>query len=131
MKKIDFTHKELSPHILILLSEFALMSGLSDLQDRSIKYSGRSKGGTTKFDELIDQTQPVLNQIRSITAFMDYCYQTSSSVRENELIADKNLIVDITRILMNIDDKEIVKKVKELGTLAQKKWNEKIKKEKK
>jgi len=95
MRKINYTKREFSPHLLLLFAELSLISAIGDLKHRS-RY-------TKKWNELLAELSPIVDKTHNLVSFLDDCFQ-NSSVPENELNSDKMILFQLIEIIENVDD---------------------------
>ncbi len=95
MKKINYTKKDTSPHLLMLLSEMSILSAIGDLEDRN-RY-------TKKWRELLEKLRPIVAETHSLVSYLDYCYEKSAMPSE-ELMATKTYLMIILEMIENISD---------------------------
>jgi len=110
MKKINYTQKDISPHMLILVAEVALISASGDIGERS-RY-------TKKWDEVDEELRAITERIHSLATFLDYCRETSGQIRENDLNRDKVLAWALMEILKNIEKPEVLIGMIKLAKIA-------------
>jgi len=115
--KINYTQKEKSPHLLLLMAELSMMSAIGDIKKRS-KF-------TKKFDGLLEEIGDIEEQNHKIVNYLDYCYCNSDAMKENDLAHDKYLLSNLVNIFLAIDNKEIEKAIIELGRKSEKILREK------
>ena len=117
MKKIELTNKDLIPMMLILFGELAIISALGNLEPKR-RY-------TKKWRELEDTLSPIVDDIHKVGKFLDYCFKTSSQIRENENMEAKTLIVQFLEVLEHIEDKEVKADIEKIFVGIQRRKNEK------
>ncbi len=105
LTKINYTRKDISPHMLLACSELALLSAYGDLKDRDEH--------TKKWRNLLERLEPLTHELHSIGVFLDYCFDTSA-LPENELVRVKNLIFKIIQIFEHAERPKVGKKSNEL-----------------
>ena len=111
MKKINFTNRETNVFGLMMFAELGMISANGEI--------GRRTPYTKKWNEFFPELQKVTEDIHKLTAFLDYCFNTSG-IPENELDSIKiqaKLFVDI---LLKVEHPEIRLGVHELAQKAQK-----------
>ena len=100
MRKINYTKRETSPHLLLLLAEMAMMTACEDLESRD-KH-------TKKFRELLSELTPLTDKTHSLVSFLDYCYD-ASNMSENEIMEVKIYLILLIETIERLSNPDVVK----------------------
>lgn len=118
LDSIHYTHKDFSPHLLLLLSKLAMESAYGDLSFRGTF--------TNKWNQVLQILEPLYNSLDKLITLLDECY-ANSNLPLNEINHDKLIVHSLVGIVINIDNKAIANQVLELGKIATSLLHNKVK----
>ena len=116
--KINLTQKDLPIMTMILFCELVGIS-VDEMLKKKRRY-------TTKWRQFQDFLIPITDKLHTLGSFLDYCFQNSGSLRENDMNHAKYQIAQVIMILENLDNPKVADKLTEASKIAENANNVKI-----